>query len=81
MAANAKRSVDIAVGGSRASCPLVERNAIMNEQENAATVQQAYYNFKTGNIPGLLDQMSDNLTWELPEIDGVPFAGKRTGRG
>jgi uncharacterized protein len=52
----------------------------MNEQENAATVQQAYHNFKTGNIQGLLDQMSDNLTWELPEIDGVPFAGKRTGR-
>jgi ketosteroid isomerase-like protein len=52
----------------------------MNEQENAATVQQAYHNFKTGNIQGLLDQMSDNLTWELPEIDGVPFAGKRKGR-
>jgi ketosteroid isomerase-like protein len=52
----------------------------MNEQENAATVQQAYHNFKTGNIQGLLDQMSDNLTWELPEIDGVPFTGKRTGR-
>ena len=52
----------------------------MNEQENAATVQQAYHNFKTGNIQGLLDQMSDNVTWELPEIEGVPLAGKRIGR-
>ena len=52
----------------------------MNEQENAVTIQQAYNNFQTGNIQALLDQMSDNITWELPEIEGVPLAGKRTGR-
>ena len=52
----------------------------MNEQENAETVREAYNNFKTGNIQGLIDQMSDNVAWELPEIGGVPFAGKRTGR-
>jgi ketosteroid isomerase-like protein len=52
----------------------------MNEQENAVTIQQAYNNFQTGNIQGLLDQMSDNIAWELPEIEGVPLAGKRTGR-
>ena len=52
----------------------------MNEQENAKTVQEAYNNFNTGNIPALLDQMSDNVTWELPEIEGVALAGKRTGR-
>ena len=52
----------------------------MNEQENTATIQQAYNNFKTGNIEGLLDQMSDNITWQLPEIEGVALAGKRTGR-
>jgi len=52
----------------------------MNEQDNAATVQEAYHNFKTGNMQGLLDQMAENVTWELPEIKGVPVAGKRTGR-
>lgn len=52
----------------------------MNEQENTATIQQAYNNFKTGNIEDLLDQMSDNITWQLPEIEGVALAGKRTGR-
>jgi uncharacterized protein len=52
----------------------------MNEKENAETVQEAYNNFNTGNIQALLDQLSDNVTWELPEIEGVPLAGKRTGR-
>jgi uncharacterized protein len=52
----------------------------MSEQDKTAIVQQAYNNFKTGNIQGLLDQMSDDVTWQLPEIEGVPLAGKRTGR-
>jgi hypothetical protein len=57
-----------------------ERNAIMSEQENTATVQQAYNNFKAGDIQALLTQMSDDATWQLPEIEGVALAGKRTGR-
>ena len=52
----------------------------MSEQENTATVQQAYNNFKTGNIQALLDQVSADATWQLPEIEGVALAGKRTGR-
>ena len=52
----------------------------MSEQENIAVVQQAYNNFKTGNIQGLLDLLSDNVEWQLPEVEGVPFTGKRTGR-
>jgi ketosteroid isomerase-like protein len=52
----------------------------MSEQDNTAVAQQAYNNFNTGNIQALLDQMSDNVTWQLPEIEGVPLAGKRTGR-
>ena len=51
----------------------------MSEQ-NKAIVEQAYNNFKTGNIEALLDLMSDDITWTLPEMEGVPFAGKRTGR-
>jgi ketosteroid isomerase-like protein len=51
----------------------------MSEQ-NKAIVQQAYNNFKTGDIEGLLNLMSDDITWALPEMAGVPFAGKRTGR-
>ena len=52
----------------------------MSEQENTAIAQQAYNNFNTGNIQGLLDQLSDDVTWQLPEVEGVPLAGKRTGR-
>ena len=52
----------------------------MSEQENTAIVQKAYNNFKTGNIEGLLDLMSDDVTWQLPEIEGVALAGRRTGR-
>jgi len=52
----------------------------MSEQDNTAIVQQAYNNFKTGNIQGLIDQMSDNVTWQLPEVEGMALAGKRTGR-
>jgi ketosteroid isomerase-like protein len=51
----------------------------MSEQ-NKAIVQQAYNNFKTGDIEGLLNLMSDDVSWTLPEMQGVPFAGKRTGR-
>jgi ketosteroid isomerase-like protein len=49
-------------------------------EQNVAVVQQVYNNFKAGNIQALLDMLPDNVTWHLPEIEGVPFAGKRTGR-
>ena|SRR2546428_13733723 len=52
----------------------------MSEQENTAIAQQAYNNFKTGDIQALLSLMSDNITWELPEIEDVPIAGRRSGR-
>ncbi|HEV7473181.1 MAG TPA: nuclear transport factor 2 family protein [Pyrinomonadaceae bacterium] len=51
----------------------------MSEQ-NKSIVNQAYNNFKTGNIDGLLNLMADDVTWTLPEMEGVPFAGIRTGR-
>jgi ketosteroid isomerase-like protein len=52
----------------------------MSEQENTAVVQQAYHNFQTGNIEGLVNQMSTDITWQLPEVEGVPLSGTRTGR-
>lgn len=51
----------------------------MSEQ-NKAIVEQAYNHFKIGNIEALLNLMSDDITWTLPEMEGVPFAGARTGR-
>jgi len=51
----------------------------MSEQ-NKAIVEQAYANFKTGDIEGLLSLFSDDISWTLPEMEGVPFGGKRNGR-
>ena len=51
----------------------------MSEQ-NKSIVNQAYTNFKTGNIEALLNLFADDITWTLPEMEGVPFAGARTGR-
>jgi ketosteroid isomerase-like protein len=51
---------------------------IMSERENVVIVHQAYNNFKTGNIQGLLDLLSDDVTWQLPEMENVPFGGERT---
>jgi uncharacterized protein len=50
------------------------------EQDNVKVVQQAYANFKTVNIPALLDQLSEKVEWQLPEMEGVPLGGKRKGR-
>jgi len=52
----------------------------MSEQENVDLVQQIYNDFKSGNIEGLLAKIDPNIVWELPEIQNVPFAGKRNGR-
>ena len=53
----------------------------MSEHENRQIVEQAYVTFKAGDIPTLLQSMSENVTWQLPEIENVPFSGKRQGRG
>ena len=52
----------------------------MSEQDNVKTVQQAYASFKNGDIQTLLGLMSDEVGWQLPEIDNVPFSGSRQGR-
>lgn len=52
----------------------------MSEQENIKLVQQAYENFKSGDIQSLLGLLADDVSWQLPEIENVPFAGKRQGR-
>jgi uncharacterized protein len=53
----------------------------MSEHENRQLVELAYANFKAGDVPTLLQSMSEDITWQLPEIENVPFAGKRQGRG
>lgn len=52
----------------------------MSEQENIKLVQQAYDHFKAGNIQALLNLLSDDIKWQTPELEGVPYAGQRQGR-
>ena len=52
----------------------------MSEHENRQLVEQAYANFKAGDIPTLLQSMSEDIAWQLPEVENVPFSGKRQGR-
>jgi uncharacterized protein len=51
----------------------------MSEQDNVGVVKQAYENFKTGNIEALLNQLTEDVEWRLPDTEGVPFAGARRG--
>ena len=51
----------------------------MSELENTQLVQQAYRDFQNGDIPELLDALSEDVEWVVPEIEGVP--GRGTWRG
>jgi ketosteroid isomerase-like protein len=57
-----------------------ERRAfVAREQENTKLVEQIYEHFKRGDIKALLNLLSVNIEWQLPEIEDVPFAGKHRG--
>ena len=51
----------------------------MAEQENSAVVRGLYESFKAGDIDAMLGTMAEDIEWQLPEIAGVPFSGKRQG--
>jgi uncharacterized protein len=51
----------------------------MNEQANTRLVQQAYQSIKAGDIQALLNSFVEDIEWELPEMENVPFAGKWQG--
>jgi hypothetical protein len=52
------------------------------ETENVKTVQAAYAAFGRGDIPGLLDSMTDDIHWQpvLGAGKHVPFSGERRGK-
>jgi len=44
-------------------------------KSNLEIVQTGYDNFLQGNIPAIIDLLSDDITWELPVSANVPFSG------
>lgn len=53
---------------------------VMSERENTGLAQQAYENFQSGDILAVLDLLSDDVEWVLPEVEGVPVARSWHGR-
>ena len=52
----------------------------MNQQKNVSVVEAAYDAFKRGDIPALLNLLSDDVDWAVPGPAEIPFAGERQGR-
>jgi ketosteroid isomerase-like protein len=52
----------------------------MSEQENVKLARQAYDAFKSGEIDSLLNLFSEDIRWDLPAVENVPFFGSRAGR-
>src|SRR5579863_1520039 len=51
----------------------------MGTQENVQVVKDAYAAFFSGNIPGLLSLLAEDVVWDIPGA-GLPLAGTYRGR-
>jgi ketosteroid isomerase-like protein len=49
-------------------------------KSNLEIIQSGYNNFLQGNIPALVELLSDDITWELPKSAEVPFSGVFKGK-
>ena len=52
----------------------------MNEQANTRLVRQAYQSVQAGDFQSLLNALAEDVQWQLPEMENVPFAGTWHGR-
>jgi ketosteroid isomerase-like protein len=52
----------------------------MTEHTSIELVQQAYRSVGSGDLSKLLDALSSDVIWELPEMEHVPFSGTWHGR-
>ena len=52
----------------------------MSEQENTLLVQQTYDHFQGGDIPAVLDLLSEDVQWVTAEVEGAPLGGTWRGR-
>ena len=53
----------------------------MAEQENVGVVRAAYAAFQRGDIPGLIEMLTDDIDWWTPGTpEEIPYAGRLSGR-
>lgn len=51
----------------------------MDEQANVKLIRQCYDAFLKGDIESLLSFFAQDVDWELPQMEGIPYGGKRHG--
>jgi ketosteroid isomerase-like protein len=54
---------------------------IMDEQTNIALLRQAYDAYSKGDIQRVMGMFAQDIEWDMPEVEGIPFSGKRHGIG
>lgn len=52
----------------------------MNEEANTDTVRHAYERFGLGDISGLLEFLSEDVAFLVPEIENSPYGGIWSGK-
>src|SRR5438270_8720930 len=53
---------------------------MINDQTNVAVVQQAYEDFVRGDIPAVLEALTEDVQWTMQGPSVIPFAGTFRGR-
>jgi uncharacterized protein len=67
-------------GSTRYGKRVGKEKVAMGEQENTGLVQRTYDSFRNGDIPALLDSLSEDVQWVTAEVEGVPTGGTWRGR-
>ena len=52
----------------------------MGEHEKERVVQEMYAAFGRGDIPGVLDQLAEDIEWRIAGPSELPYAGLHRGR-
>ncbi len=52
----------------------------MNEQENTKLAERLYETFNSGDVEGFLNTLSEDASWNSPDMENVPLETTFTGR-
>ena len=52
----------------------------MNEEANTETVRHCYEMFGSGDISGLMEHLSEDIAFSVPEVENSPYGGIWYGR-
>ncbi len=52
----------------------------MEKEKSIKTVQQVYMDFGNQNVEGVLNSLTDDISWNDPGSPGIPYAKMRNGK-